>query len=363
MNDEYYMRLAIDLAKKTKGQTSPNPSVGAVVVKNGRIVGLGAHLKAGEAHAEVQALNMAGEHAKNSTIYVTLEPCSHYGKTPPCANRIVEEQVKRVVVASLDPNPLVSGNGIDIIEKAGIEVRVGVLEKEAKRLNEDFNKYITTRTPFITVKTAMTLDGKTATFTGSSKWITGEKARAYVHQLRHEQDAIMVGIGTVLRDNPSLTTRTELRGIHPIRVVIDTHLRTPLDANIVIDQQAPTWIFTGRQAPKEKIRALNNLGVEVITTSSDTILLKEVIRYLGEKQITSVLVEGGATLIGSLFDEQLIDKYMGFIAPKLIGGFKAPTGIGGTGKEKMSEAVSLSDITVQTFGDDYCIIGYPVYKK
>lgn len=362
MDDQYYMQLALDLARKTKGQTSPNPTVGAVIVKDGRIVGMGAHLKAGEAHAEVQALNMAGNQAEDSTVYVTLEPCSHYGRTPPCAERIVAEKVKRVVVAALDPNPLVSGSGIDILERAGIEVTVGVLEEEAKVLNESFIKYITTRTPFVTVKTAMTLDGKTATHSGSSRWITGEKSRNYVHRLRHEHDAIMVGIGTVLKDNPFLTTRTEQTGLNPIRVIIDSCLDIPLDANVIIDRQSPTLIFTTAKAADEKIAALKKMGIEVIvTTGKDSVPLKEVLQYLGEKQVTSLLVEGGSRLIGSLFDERLIDKYIGFIAMKLIGGKEAPTSIGGKGIEQMEQAVSLTNVKIERFDDDLCVIGYPIY--
>lgn len=363
MDDKYYMDLAIDLAKKTKGQTSPNPIVGAVVVNDGRIVGMGAHLRAGEAHAEVQALNMAGDLAENSTIYVTLEPCSHYGKTPPCAERIVSEKIKRVVVATLDPNPLVSGNGIELIEKAGIEVKIGVLEEEAKALNETFNKYITTRLPFVTVKTAMTLDGKIASHTGSSKWITGEKSRNYVHWLRHQHDAIMVGSGTLLKDNPSLNIRTEQKGINPIRVIIDTNLITPIDSKVIADNEASTWIFTTNNADESKIKELKNLGIQVIITSGTLkVPVKEVLKYLGEKQITSVFVEGGATIIGTLFDEELIDKYIGFIAPKLIGGRTSPSSIGGKGIEEMSKAVSLKNISIESFDEDICITGYPKYS-
>lgn len=364
MDDKFYMQLAIDLATKTKGQTSPNPNVGAVVVKDGRIVGMGAHLKAGEGHAEVQAIRMAGTNAEGSTIYVTLEPCSHYGKTPPCAELIIKEKVKRVVVATLDPNPLVSGRGIEIIEQAGIEVTVGVLEDEARCLNETFNKYITARLPFVTVKTAMTLDGKIATHTGSSKWITGEASREYVHRLRHEHDAIMIGVGTVLKDNPALTVRTEQQGINPIRIIIDSSLRTPADANIIIDNQAPTWIFTTKQADQKRIEEFQSLGIEIIvTTGEQNVPMKEVISYLGEKQVTSVLVEGGAALIGTLFDERLIDKYIGFIAPKIVGGDLAPTSIGGKGIESMGDAVTLDRLELKQYGADICLTGYPIFTK
>lgn len=359
MNDLDYMQLAIDMAKKTKGQTSPNPNVGAVVVKEGRIVGIGTHLKAGEAHAEVQALNMAEELAEGSTVYVTLEPCSHYGKTSPCAKRIIEEKVKRVVIAVLDPNPLVAGQGKKMLEDAGIEVLVGILETEAKELIQSFIKYITTGIPYITVKTAMTLDGKIATSIGSSKWITGEASRQFVHQLRHENDVIMVGVGTVLADNPQLTVRTEEKGLNPLRVVIDTKLKTPLTANLVTDDAAPTWIFTTKHASKDKIKKMEQLGTRIIiTTGESSVPMREVIEYLGKEKITSVLVEGGSKLIGSLFDEQLIDKYISFIAPKLVGGNDSPSCIGGEGIKKMQDAVELNNYSIEKYNDDICIVGY-----
>jgi len=362
MNDQFFMEFALNLAKKTKGQTSPNPVVGTVVVKDGRIIGMGAHLKAGNSHAEVHALEMAGSLAKDSTIYVTLEPCSHYGKTPPCAKRIIEAKVKRVVIATLDPNPLVSGGGVELLEKAGIDITVGVLEDEAKKINEHFNKYITTRLPFVTVKTAMTIDGKVASYSGSSKWITGENARKSVHQIRHEHDAIMVGIGTVLKDNPFLNVRTDQPGISPVRVIIDSNLNTPVDANIITDKSAPTWLFTTSNAPKDNVDALEAKGIDVIVTSGQNeVPLHEALKYLGKNKITSVLVEGGPSIIGSLLDQQLIDKYITFIAPKLIGGRNAPSVIGGQGIESMSEAIQLKGFSVEQYDDDLCIIGYPEF--
>ena len=362
VDDHYYMQFALDLAKKTKGQTSPNPVVGAVVVKDGRIIGIGTHLKAGEPHAEVHALNMAGKDAEGSTIYVTLEPCSHYGRTPPCAERIIKEKVNRVVIATLDPNPLVSGNGANMLREAGVDVTVGVFEEEARQLNEFFNKYITTRQPFVTVKTAMTLDGKIATYTGDSRWITGESSRKYVHQLRHEHDAILVGIGTVLQDDPQLSVRTEQPGLNPIRVVIDSMLRIPLNSKLVTDKQAPTWIFTTKKAPESKLAALKENGIPVIqTTGEDRVSLKEVLKYLGEKQITSVFVEGGSAIIGSLFDEQLVDRYIGFIAPKIVGGKAAKTTVGGKGISLMSQATTFKNIELKQFDQDLCLIGEPNY--
>ncbi|WP_411829901.1 bifunctional diaminohydroxyphosphoribosylaminopyrimidine deaminase/5-amino-6-(5-phosphoribosylamino)uracil reductase RibD, partial [Paenibacillus ehimensis] len=232
------MNLALQLAASAAGQTGINPVVGCVIVKDGRIVGMGAHLKRGEAHAEIHALNMAGNEAAGATAYVTLEPCSHFGKTPPCSDRLIREGVKRVVVAATDPNPLVAGSGIARLRASGIEVTEGVLEREANALNETFNTFIVTRRPFVTVKSASTLDGKIAARTGDSKWITGEASRAYVHTLRHRHQAIMVGIGTVLADDPSLTTRLPVPGLHPIRVVVDSTLRLPHEAKLVRDGAA-----------------------------------------------------------------------------------------------------------------------------
>ncbi len=362
MDDIKYMKLAFDLAKITKGQTSPNPVVAAIIINAGRIVGIGAHLKTGEEHAEIQALNMAGDLAENSTLYVTLEPCSHYGRTPPCVERIIKEKIQRVVIATLDPNPLVSGNGVKILELANIDVQVGVYENQAKQLNEDFNKYITTHKPFITVKTAMTLDGKIATYKGSSKWITSDESRNYVHQLRHETDVILVGIGTILVDNPQLTVRSIPQGLNPIRVIIDTNLIIPIDAKVITDRKAPTWIFTTSSAQKEKISKLESLDVKVFITSGDEkVAIQEVISNLGEMGITSVLVEGGSKIIGSLFDEGLIDKYVCFISPKLVGGQLSLTSIGGEGVSAMDKAIRLSNVTLESFSEDICITGYPIW--
>jgi len=363
MDDQFYMKIALELAKVTKGQTSPNPAVGAVVVKNGRIIGMGAHLKAGEPHAEIYALNMAGSEAKDSTIYVTLEPCSHYGRTPPCVERIKKEQVKRVVIATLDPNPLVAGRGVEILRNAGIEVTVGILEEEGEKLNEIFFKYITKKSPFVTVKVASTFDGKTATKTGDSKWITSEKAREYVQELRHQHDAIMVGVGTVIKDNPELTARGRVAGLNPLRVIIDSKLRIPMDAKVIQDQKSPTIIFTTENVSEAKIEKLRSHSIEVYqTTGSEKVDLIEVLTYLAEKNITSILVEGGSTLIGSLFDLKKIDKYILFLSPKLVGGKDAYSIIAGEGIGEMSEAINLQNIEVRTFENDLCIIGYPQYN-
>jgi diaminohydroxyphosphoribosylaminopyrimidine deaminase/5-amino-6-(5-phosphoribosylamino)uracil reductase len=300
---------------------------------------------------------MAGNQTEGATLYVTLEPCVHYGKTPPCVEQIIRAGIKQVHVAMQDPNPLVSGRGIELLRAAKIDVLVGLFEKEAKQLNEDWAKYITTGLPFITVKTAMTLDGKIASRTGKSKWITAEVSRENVHRLRHEHDAVMVGAGTIIADNSSLTTRGIEAGKNPLRIVIDANLDIPLTAAVVTDGVAKTWIFTNQDTSTEKAQALKGLGIEVHSIQANRLI--DVFKLLGEREITSVLVEGGSELIGSLFDQKLIDKYITFIAPKLIGGRDAITSIGGMGLAEISEAVILTEMKFDKVGEDICISGYP----
>ena len=321
--DEYYMQLALDLAESARGKTNPNPLVGAIIVKDGVIAGTGIHRKAGEPHAEVHAFRMAGEYAIGATLYVTLEPCSHYGKTPPCANLVKDSGVSRVVVAMQDPIQKWQVEGIELIRNAGIEVEVGVLEEKAKRLNERFIHNMLTSRPFVISKMAMTLDGKLATHTGHSKWITGEQSRYTVHQLRNEVDAILVGIGTVLADNPSLTTRLpEGGGKNPIRVILDSELRTPLDANVVKTDDAKTIIVTTEQVDEAKLAALRDKNVEFIFLSKkETGLdLDALLTELYKKGITHLLVEGGSEINASFMRAGFIDKYLIYIAPKLLGG-------------------------------------------
>ncbi len=372
--DQAYMAVALDMAKAAYGQTSPNPVVGAVVVNEGAIVGMGAHLKAGGPHAEVHALQMAGDRAKGATLYVTLEPCSHHGRTPPCAEAILAAGIARVVVASLDPNPLVGGRGIAMLRGAGCDVTTGVLEAEARRLNEVFFHYITAKKPFVTVKTASTLDGKIATRTGHSRWVTGESSRAQVHQLRRQHDAILVGVGTVLADDPALTARTgdgkELTGKQPIRIILDSTLRTPLDAQVVADGLAATWIYTTDRAPQEKRLALLKRGVDVIVVAGsderqpDThVSIEQVLTSLGSRGITSLLVEGGAAVNGAFLQARAIHKLISFLSLKLIGGSVAPAPFGGNGFALMDEAIALTDIEVtQIDASDLCITGYPVWE-
>lgn len=357
------MQLALDLAESARGKTNPNPLVGAIIVKDGVIAGTGIHRKAGEPHAEVHAFRMAGEYAKGATLYVTLEPCSHYGKTPPCANLVKDSGVSRVVVAMQDPNPEVAGRGIELIRSAGIEVEVGVLEEKAKRLNERFIHNMLTNRPFVISKFAMTLDGKIATHTGHSKWITGEPSRYTVHQLRNEVDAILVGIGTVLADNPSLTTRLpdEKNSKNPIRVILDSELRVPFDANVVSTAEAKTIIVTSEQAEQEKLAALGEKGVDFIfVPKTETGLdLDVMLTELYKKGITDVLVEGGSEINASFLRAGLIDKYLIYIAPKLLGGRNSLTPFTGYDVNQMDEALHVTFDKIDKIGDDLCITAYP----
>lgn len=356
MTDQDYMKLAIELAYQAAGQTSPNPLVGAVVVKDGHIVGMGAHLKAGEKHAEVHAIEMAGNKAEGSTVYVTLEPCSHYGKTPPCADLLVRSKVKKVFVAVTDPNPLVSGNGIKKLEDAGIEVEVGLLEEEATKLNKYFFHFVQTKTPFVTLKAASSLDGKTATVTGESKWITGEEARKDVHKSRELHDAILVGVNTVIADNPNLTCRVENPKRQPIRIILDTNLRTSLHANVVTDQLAPTWIIVSSQVSKEKMDIFEQRGIKIIQLSNKTIEIEEVLNVLGEHKIMSLYVEGGSTVHGSFIKNNMFNEVIIYLAPKLIGGESAPTSVGGEGFLKMADVPTLQINEYIQLGDDLKIV-------
>ncbi|CAM4276418.1 bifunctional diaminohydroxyphosphoribosylaminopyrimidine deaminase/5-amino-6-(5-phosphoribosylamino)uracil reductase RibD [Paenibacillus phoenicis] len=364
IDDEYYMALALDMAERAQGQTGTNPVVGAVVVKDGALVGLGTHLKRGTPHAEVHALNMAGSQAEGSTVYVTLEPCSHHGLTPPCAERLIHEKVQRVVVACEDPNPLVAGKGIELLRAAGIEVEVGVLRERALKLNRRFIKFITTGMPYVTIKSASTLDGKLASRTGDSKWISNEGAREIVHTMRHRHQAIMVGASTILADDPQLTTRLSVPGLSPIRIIADSTLRIPETAQVLRDGQAPTWIVTTEQADPDKAARLIHLGAEVLRCGSGPqVDLRNALVQLGQRGISSVLVEGGGRLNGSLLEQQLVDEIVLFLAPKLIGGAEAPSSFSFVGYDLMRDAVTLRDMEVEQIGDNVCIRGVPVWAQ
>lgn len=361
------MRRALELAETARGRTNPNPMVGAVIVKNGEIVGEGWHHKAGTPHAEVHALKMAGEKAKDATLYVTLEPCSHYGKTPPCADAVVAAGLKRVVIAVLDSNPLVAGRGVEKLKAAGIEVKIGVCEEESRRMNEVFFKYIQTKTPFVLLKAATTLDGKIATAAGKSRWISNEESRRYVHVLRDEYDAILVGIGTVLKDDPLLNVRLEGKEGHdPVRVVLDSHLRIPLESQLVqTAKQQKTIVFCAPDADVEKKTALLAAGVDVAEVERDggSLDVEAVLRELGQREICSLLLEGGGEVHAAFLKRKLVDKICWFIAPKLFGGKTAPGPIGGDGIEDVEDAVEIENLSYKWFGHDLCLLGYPTYGK
>lgn len=364
MRDEDYMKIALEMARGTLGQTSPNPVVGAVVVNQGAIVGMGAHLKAGEPHAEVHALKMAGERARGGTIYVTLEPCSHHGRTPPCTEAVLAAGVSRVVVATLDPNPQVAGRGVKRLRDAGLDVTVGILEEEARQLNEIFFHYITTGRPFVTVKTASTLDGKVATESGHSRWISGPEAREEVHRLRQQYDAILVGVNTVISDDPALTVRTTPHPRHPVRVILDTTLRIPETAQVVTDGIAPTIIFTTSLAPAEKVERLLGKGIEVVQLEGSTIEIPAVLKQLGQRNITSLLVEGGAAVNGAFLAARAIQKIVSYVSLKVVGGASAPTPFGGIGVREMGQAVLLDRFQVERIGErDIRIVGYPLFDR
>lgn len=357
--DEKYMRLAMQLAGNAIGRTSPNPLVGAVIVKDNRVVGCGWHRKAGTPHAEVHALNQAGELAQGADVYVTLEPCAHYGKTPPCAKALVEAKVKNVYGGLLDVNPKVAGKGFKILEDAGIHVEYGFLQDELRKQNEVFFKWIEHKKPYVVLKAAMTLDGKIATATGQSKWITNETSRAYGYKLRDIYDGIMVGINTVIEDNPMLTARVD-GGKNPIRIVVDSSLRIDINANVVQDKSAKTIVATTDKADKDKILKLQAQDVDVIVVDkdeNDKVDIEKLLDILGQKNICSILVEGGATLSGSFVAKKLVDKVYFFIAPKIIGGKEAKTPVAGTGILNLQEALALKDIQIEKLEEDILIIG------
>ena len=358
-----FMRRALDLAKRATGRTSPNPLVGAVVVKEGHIIGEGYHRKAGTPHAEVHALNAAGENARGATLYVTLEPCCHWGRTPPCTDALINAGIAEVHIAEIDPNPKVAGKAVRQLQKAGLHVHVGLCEQAAADLNEIYRKYIQTGMPFVILKTAMSLDGKIATVSGESQWITSEASRQHGHQIRDTVDAILVGRGTVERDNPALTTRLQDgHGQDAIRIVLDSHGRTATDARIFNAQSAAGVIIAVTpDAPPENVVALQNAGAEIVTvpTTERKVCFKRLMEILGRREITSVLIEGGSEINASAIAAGIVDKVMCFIAPKIIGGRKAPGPIGGNGLPNLSDVPHLRRIRVTPMpGADFLIQGY-----
>ena len=386
MSDNIFMKKALKLAARGKGRTSPNPLVGAIIVKDGKIIAADYHRKAGTPHAEVLALNQAGKRARGATLYVNLEPCCHTEKrTPPCTKAIIRSGIKKVVVAMIDPNPKVSGMGLKELRKAGIGTVSGIMEAEAKQLNEAFIKYITKKPPFVILKIAQSLDGKIATARGESKWITGEKAREYVHKLRNEVDAILVGIGTVKKDNPSLDCRTR-NGRNPYRIIVDSNLQISPDAKVLKHTEGKTIVATippllkggiinshfvkgghrGIFSKKEyadyqkKIEQLQNMGAHVLNVknSNGRVDLKRLMKELGRLEITSIMIEGGSSINASALSSGIVDKVMIFIAPRIIGGADSIPSIGGKSPVLLKSAFNLKDIQIKHPGEDILVEGY-----
>lgn len=362
MNDEHFMQMALDLAQKGRGFTSPNPMVGAVVVKDGKVVGSGYHHAAGKPHAEVNAIDDAGDAASGAAIYVNLEPCNHTGRTPPCTHKIIRSGIQRVVVAMKDPNPDVTGGGIDYLKARGLQVSVGVCREEAQRLNEVFIKFVSTRRPFVILKCAATLDGRIATRTGDSKWITNEQSRSHVHYLRHCVDGILVGINTVKADNPSLTARWDHgRGVDPIRIILDTRLSIPADARILrLDSDSDTILVVGKKADPQKRATLENKGVRILEAplTGSRINMSRLVEQLGAMGITSLLIEGGGRVMASALHSGIVDKITFFYAPKILGGDDGISICRGEGPAAMKDSIAVKNISVRCFGDDVMIEGY-----
>lgn len=356
MNDQEYMALALELAKKGCGYVSPNPMVGAVIVKDGRIIGQGYHERYGDLHAERNALKHCSESPEGATIYVTLEPCCHHGKQPPCVDAIIEAGIFRVVIGSGDPNPLVSGKGIRLLKEHGIQITQHVLEEECNRLNEVFFHFIRTKTPYVVMKYAMTMDGKIATYTGASKWITGEEARAHVQTQRHRFSGIMAGIGTILSDDPLLTCRLE-QGKNPVRIICDSQLRTPLSSRVAATAaEVPTILATLCQ-DESKHAPYREKGFQILTLPEKNghINLTELMKLLGSRNIDSILLEGGAELNWSFLEEGLVQKVQTYLAPKLFGGADAKSPVGGIGYCVPDLCTRLKNSVVTKLGDDFLI--------
>jgi len=364
---EFFMRMSLELARKGKATTSPNPMVGAVVVKNGRVISSAYHKRVGTLHAEAIALNKAGKKAKGSTLYVNLEPCSHVGRTPACTGVIIKSKVKKVFCAMIDPNPLNNTRGIKILKKNNIDIDIGLLQKEAKRLNEIFIKYITKKMPFVTLKTAESLDGKIATKTHDSKWITSEVSRDYAHTLRSEVDALLVGINTIIKDNPLLTSR---RARSPIKVILDPDLRIPERAKI-FSKHSPSLSIVAilkeslnHKSTIEKIKRLNKRGILVIVCpgKAGRIDLRFLLKELAELEVAHLLVEGGGETLAGFIEGGFVDKVLFFIAPKIIGGKDAITSVEGRGVNRVSKSIKLKDVKIERLGEDILVGGY-VYRN
>jgi diaminohydroxyphosphoribosylaminopyrimidine deaminase/5-amino-6-(5-phosphoribosylamino)uracil reductase len=355
---ENWMRLALSLAKKGEGKVSPNPMVGAVLTKNGTLIAQGYHRYFGGPHAEVEAMEKARAKAKGATLYVSLEPCSHWGKTPPCTQKIIKAGIKKVIAATLDPNPVNSGKGIEELQKGGIKTEVGILKEEAEKVNEAFFKFMKKRIPFVTVKAAASLDGKIATYKGESKWITSEKSRRFAHRLRDRVDAVLVGVNTIISDDPSLLP-TSKRNF--TRIVLDSSLRIPLEARALQDlDKADTIIFTTLQSDKDKLQQLKKKGIKVAMVGEEDrkVSLEEVLKKLGQLEIMNLLVEGGGEIIGSFFEKRSVDKIFLFLAPRIIGGRRALTWVEGKGVNFLKETPFVEINSVKKVGGDLLVEGH-----
>ena len=359
-----YMECALSLARLATGYTSPNPAVGAIIVKDGFVVGMGYTQPAGSEHAEVMAIHQAGDKARGATMYVTLEPCCYYGRTPPCTQTIIDVGISEVHIALLDPNPLVSGQGIAQLNEAGIKSQLGEHQQEACEINEAYNKYITTGLPFVIAKFAMSLDGKIATKTGDSKWITNEEARKYAHFLRHTVDAIIVGVNTVIVDNPHLTARGcggkgGMKKKQPLRLIVDSKGNVPLNSHI-FEPPGEVLLATIQPLESQKKIALMQTNAELLELpgKNDLVDIEELLKTLGKREIISVLVEGGSKLLGSFFDYDLVDKVLTFISPIIVGGNQATAAVGGCGINNISEACHLNKLSTERFGDNILMSGY-----
>ncbi|MDO8522329.1 MAG: bifunctional diaminohydroxyphosphoribosylaminopyrimidine deaminase/5-amino-6-(5-phosphoribosylamino)uracil reductase RibD [bacterium] len=358
IRDEMFMDDALKLGAKGLGWTNPNPMVGAVIVKNGKIIGRGYHRRAGSAHAEIEALAGAGVNAHGATLYVNLEPCSHFGKTPPCVDAVTKAGIKRVVCSTIDPNSLVRGQGVAGLKKAGISVSVGTRKKEARSLNEAFFVFHEKKRPFVALKFAVSLDGKLATRTGDSKWITGEKVRHFARGLRGAYQAILVGVNTVIRDNPNLGARTKGKK-DPLRIIVDSHLRIPQNALVLRDTNV--IIATTSSAPKTKIKNLEKRGIRVLAFNGTRVPIPKLLAELRKQEVISVFVEGGGEILGSFIDAKIADKVYVFCAPILVGGTGANS-IGGMGVQKIARALRFKTMSVERFGDNILVIasGLPI---